>query len=456
MKTKRSYHEPGDVVLAAWQEQIEQAQEKPWLAALLLRQGERILHRFAYFYERLRALPRNTRRTIQKKLAATLAGAALLLALSGTPSVHASSITVDGTTCTLADAITAANTNTATGGCIAGDDSGGYDAIDLQTDVTLGAALPQINSAIVLEANNHFIDGAGSFRVLDVILGGDLTLRNATISGGSSADGAGINNYRGTVTVQYSTISGNTGGGIGSFGGLLTVQNSTISGNSTFGLGSSLGVVDGTVIVQNSTISGNLNRGINCYRTTITLENVTVANNSGDFGISLFNAGGTVRNSIMYNPAVTTAECGGGFLLTSNGYNIEGDTSCNFTGTGDSQSTNPMIGALADNGGPTQTHALTSSSLAAIDAIANGVNGCVSGTSVDQRGAVRADGVNRGGTGCDIGAFEYASTQTPTAITMTGLTARGEGISSPVTVGTAGVLALLTGGWLAHIRRRRV
>ncbi len=84
MQTKRTRHRP-DIVLAAWQTQLEQAKEKPWLAAILLRQGERLFRRFAWFYRRLRALPRKTRRAWRKKLATTLAGAALLLALAGPP-----------------------------------------------------------------------------------------------------------------------------------------------------------------------------------------------------------------------------------------------------------------------------------------------------------------------------------------------------------------------------------
>ncbi|MBK7919365.1 MAG: hypothetical protein IPJ94_24515 [Chloroflexi bacterium] len=45
--------ETSDVVLAVWQEQLEEAKDKPWLASLLLRQGEQIYRRFAYFYEQL-------------------------------------------------------------------------------------------------------------------------------------------------------------------------------------------------------------------------------------------------------------------------------------------------------------------------------------------------------------------------------------------------------------------
>ena len=77
---------------------------------------------------------------------------------------------------------------------------------------------------------------------------------------------------------------------------------------------------------------------------------------------------------------------------------------------------------LAPNGGPTKTMALASPS-PAIDAIPLNKNGCTLDTSVDQRGAVRASGMDRGGAGCDIGAFEYGSNQTPTVVSLKSLTA---------------------------------
>ena len=104
----------------------------------------------------------------------------------------------------------------------------------------------------------------------------------------------------------------------------------------------------------------------------------------------------------------------------SEGYNLEPDTHCGFTATGDQQHIDfdSMVSPLADNGGPTQTHALLSGA-PAIDAIPNGVNGCQAGTSTDQRGAPRAGGAQKGGSACDSGAYESGSavlspTATPT------------------------------------------
>jgi hypothetical protein len=158
--------------LASWYVQMQQASQTPWLAALLLKRARRLQQRLAYFYQELQNLPRRWRRKLQKLLAAGLVSAALMLAFGPTPSVHAATITVDGV-CTLADAITAANTNSATGSCIAGDV--GPDTIDLQTNVTLGAVMPTITSVITLEGNGFTVSGNNSVRVFNVQSGGDLT-----------------------------------------------------------------------------------------------------------------------------------------------------------------------------------------------------------------------------------------------------------------------------------------
>src|SRR5690606_5038375 len=114
---------------------------RDWLAALLLRQPERFMPRLAAALMRWQTLSRGFRRRFTRRVAATAAGAALVLAMAGSPllvpTARAATITVDEVTCTLIDAITAANTDTATGGCIAGDV--GLDTIDLQADVTLTA-----------------------------------------------------------------------------------------------------------------------------------------------------------------------------------------------------------------------------------------------------------------------------------------------------------------------------
>ena len=81
---------------------------------------------------------------------------ALLLELTG--SVSAATINVDGTVCTLSNAITAANTDTEVAGCVAGE---GDDVLELDTagsPFTLTSALPAINSVVTINGNDSTIE----------------------------------------------------------------------------------------------------------------------------------------------------------------------------------------------------------------------------------------------------------------------------------------------------------
>ena len=318
----------------------------------------------------------------QHKLGAALAGVALTLALSSAP-VQAATITADGTTCTLIDAISAANTDTATGGCAAGS---GADTIDLLGNVTLVSAigfsgLPEINSVITINGNGYTIArdaGAPDFAVVSVAGSGNLTLNATTISGGRLGSGGGIFNQ-----------------------GMLTLNNSTVSGNSApvDGASSNGGGISsvGTAMLNNSTVSGNIARnggGISSFG-TLTLNNSTVSGNTGESGAGLRVRIGTaiLNNSIVANNV--GGDCDG--TLTSAGNNLDSDGSCGLAAPGDIPSGMANLGPLQINApGNTATHALGTGSHA-IDA-----GNCSGGAiTIDQRGVARPQGV-----ACDIGAFE--------------------------------------------------
>jgi hypothetical protein len=117
----------------------------------------------------------------------------------------------------------------------------------------------------------------------------------------------------------------------------------------------------------------------------------------------------TVTNSILANSTSGGNCTGGGYAtppVTDGGYNISDDHSCGFTGTGLNgdpigDGVNPLLGGLANNGGPTETIVLESGS-PAIDAIPIAL--C---PATDQRGAPRPDpGDSILFPACDIGAFE--------------------------------------------------
>jgi hypothetical protein len=304
-------------VRAAWQAQVAAAFQTPGLLPELMRRRHELLPRFAAYYTQLRALPRRVRRALQRQWRLPLAGMALMLALGQSPGL-AATIPV-GNACTLVDAITAANTDTATGGCPAGS---GADTIVLPADSTqtltsvnndtYGATgLPVIRSVITIEGRGGTItrdSGAPEFRLLAVNGMGDLTLQETTMSGGATppgSRGAGIVNDGGTLTVLNSTIAGNSissygnGGGIANNGGTLTVLNSSIAANSSGSAGGG-GVwnYNGTITVRNSTITGNSafagggigNNGI------LTVRNSTITGNSA----SSLSFGGGMSNE-RYN-----------------------------------------------------------------------------------------------------------------------------------------------------------
>jgi hypothetical protein len=88
----------------------------------------------------------------------TLLAAAISIALAGPPAV-ANSISVDGATCTLANAIKSANADSGIGGCTPGSDA---DTIVLLADTALADELPPITSDIAFDGMLHTIDGGGA------------------------------------------------------------------------------------------------------------------------------------------------------------------------------------------------------------------------------------------------------------------------------------------------------
>ncbi|WP_330113878.1 choice-of-anchor Q domain-containing protein [Streptomyces sp. MUM 178J] len=106
----------------------------------------------------------------------------------------------------------------------------------------------------------------------------------------------------------------------------------------------------------------------------LVLQNSIVAGNTGAVG--------------------TSGDCAKAFAaIESLGHNIDSDGSCRLAAEGDLPSRPALLGPLADNGGPTDTHALLPGS-PALDAAAH----C---SATDQRGVSRPQGA-----ACDIGAYE--------------------------------------------------
>lgn len=277
-----------------------------------------------------------------------------------TITVHGATITVDSTAqevpfvdngnCTLGEAITAANTDTAVDACPAGD---GDDIIVLATDTvyiltqvdnitSIGSTgLPQIVTVIYIQGNNAVIErsdagGIPEFRIFHVGPLGDLTLDTITVQNGAvdmadSTLGRGGGIYaRSYLHIIDSVITGNSaymGGGLYN-SGILTIENSQVTNNTAIQAGGlELG---GIVTVADTIITGNsadYGGGIELYNTddSVTIDNSIIADNTASIqggGIEVVTVHEdhslTISNSQILN---NTAPIGGSVAAGRNGTN---------------------------------------------------------------------------------------------------------------------------------------
>ena len=290
----------------------------------------------------------------------------------------------------------------------------------------------------------------GSYTASKIVSMSGLTITNGAVSGDY---GGGIYNNRSTLTVSNCTLSGNSavydGGGIYNDHATLTVSNSTLSGNSSPQGGGGIyndGSLSGsaTLTISNSTLNDNAADfgGGGIYNdgyggsATLTISNSTVSDNSAFYGGGIYNEGFegsatlTISSNTLSGNWTIYPGLGGGIFLdnatltlgdtilktgvhganisnyyssgtvTSLGYNLSSDDGGGMlTATGDQINTDPTLGPLQDNGGPTFTHALLPGS----PAIEAGDPSFAPPPDHDQRGAGFPRVVNGR---IDIGAFE--------------------------------------------------
>ncbi len=233
----------------------------------------------------------------------------------------------------------------------------------------------------VVKWNSAALNGGG----LVIQPSATMTVLRSTIAENGSGHGGGVYSA-GTLTIDRSTLTGNTtpgyGGGIMHIGGPLTLVNSTVSGNTAFegaGLftdGGATGIVNTTIAANTATTGGGLRQRDGA----VTLSNALLGDNT----------------------ATTGADCFGPVITGTHPNFMETTAACVVTGTAPLTGA-PLLGALANNGGLTQTHAL----LAGSPALHSGSAAVCSAAPVsaqDQRGTVRPQG-----PGCDLGAFELAA-----------------------------------------------
>ena len=254
-----------------------------WLAGLLLRHQSNVLPRFARYFDKLGRLPRHARRALRRRLALTVAGAALLLALCQPPlpalgssisvANGAVAIAADGK-CSLREAII--NANDISDGLEYGDCSpgnpAGADTIVLPPNGLFvitsphtyayyhATGLPMITSDITLSGNGSVIQRpttAQPFNLLAVAESGRLNLQKTSFQGGESKSnlGGAISAW-GELNIADSHFMGNRGGAISASGNNFTIQRSLIENNEvTFG-----GVVRSAAdhfVLEDSLITGN-------------------------------------------------------------------------------------------------------------------------------------------------------------------------------------------------------
>jgi hypothetical protein len=304
--------------------------------------------------------------------------------------------------------------------------------------ITLTSGPLNVNKYIQIAgpgANVLRISGNNASRVFN------LSSLNATISGLTIADGWSGNSFGGGilvdggahVLVSCQVVSNSTAATLSTAGGgLCALNNSTVTlyncslihnQGGYGGGGIALGGGSPQVYINNCTIASNRTTwvynglfyayggGIFVGSGILNVVNSTIAGNyCPDFDGGIICAGGAiadVRNSIIANnTAANSPDVGGSF--SSGGYNLIGNSSgsAGFGAIGDQLNVNPLLGPLANYGGPTLTMALRAGS-PAID------KGKSFGLTTDQRGFTRPlDDLTipnaSGGDNADIGAFEVA------------------------------------------------
>ena len=396
------------------------------------------------------APPAGRPRPIRRLWACLLAAALLLPAYAAPAPAHAASFLVTNLDDAGAGSLRAAITDANAAG---GDNTITFDGTLLGT-ITLVSSLPAITSAVTVTGPGSgviAISGDFSYRILAVNLGASLnisgiSLVNGAVAGACSDCGGAILNW-GTLEVAgvaFDANSAKAGGAIDNYG-LANIRTSIFTSNSAVGVGSAGGAIfnnsiSGVLHVATSTFIGNTagtgGGAIDAFR-EFTVENSTfLSNTSGSEGgavrgrtgatavinASTFSGNGTtggnnmggalkIDGSVDLTNTIVADSTGGGdcFIgfgssLTTDRGNLIEDGSCS-TSSPTRITADPGLLAIASNGGPTQTMALSAGS-PAIDA-----GDAAACPATDQRGTAR---VNLAGDRCDVGAYEYGDGTGPT------------------------------------------
>ena len=399
----------------------------------------------------MRRVPAQKRQTLTVAIGLALAGG-LITGHAATLNVTTTDLDRDnGDGCSLLEAIDNANADMQIhADCPAGN---GRDTVSLMASSILmfsttdevgdgNNGLPIVTSDIQILGNQSaFVRGAGcdlntpddpsKFRFLEV--SGPLSLSDVTLSGGCVDDdgpgsgngGAILVNSGGTLSLSSVGVSSSSAAGAGGglyLGGGAEIRQSELSNNSASaggGIASSLSTMAGpSALIVNSTLSGNTAdirggaiRAIGGY---LQLTNVTVTANTAT-SASGISSDDYAQSRVLIRRSIVSANAGNADFEVFPGMgdspfinelgNVVGSLVFQNGDYGsDVNVTDPGLGSLSDNGGPTRTHAVLAGSLA-IDA----GNTFCDMLLEDQRGQPRlVDGNEDMQAECDAGAYERA------------------------------------------------
>jgi hypothetical protein len=258
------------------------------------------------------------------------------------------------------------------------NNTGGYGAAAIENE-WWSSGLPKANLEVF---SSSFSANQGM--VINNTSGGIATISTSTFFQNDAGNG---------VLVNWSSSMGES---------LLTLDRSSLVNNTAY-----FGAVhnNGTMTITNSTLSGNdglQGAAIRNYHGTLTMGSSTVAHNSGQGAVIYQHGTLSMRNSIL--AANQPASCEDR-MVTSLGYNLDEDGSCQLNDATDQRGIDPLLTPLHLYDGAHSYHALLPDS-PAVDSTPAEL--C---PPIDQRGAPRpADGIGDGHAACDVGAIERLPT----------------------------------------------
>jgi hypothetical protein len=235
--------------------------------------------------------------------------------------------------------------------------------------------------------------------------GGNGTGNNGS-KGADASGGALFNAWWGVATnctFYTNTVFGGNGGTGGTGGGTFGIPGN--GGDGGDGIGGSIGNANTLTVVTCTLSSGAASGGTNGVAGTGNFTGSSGQPGTGEGG-NIANSGGELS---VFGTILTSAISGQNAFgqFTDLGYNLSSDSTSSF-GALSSQNTDPRLGPLTFNGGPTPTMALLSGS-PAIDRIPAALS-----PRTDQRGFARP--VNGR---ADIGAFEFGAAVASSNVTLT-------------------------------------